>query len=231
LILIDLKKLQQLLQRNQEEKDYPKHVILNLFPLKVSVEKKAEEYKKHLDLVDEIINLQVLQNIPIVTLSFGKPEDIPDQNMLVEYCQTLLEKANEHKINITIFGRWYDLMGELVEALKKVNNETNDFDHFFLNICINYDSKQEIADATRVIIRKILLEKLDIDSITPEILKENIYSSNFIPPDLIIEPSAKFSGTFLFDSPNAKIFFLQKEAIEINKSDVEKALEWYSKKD
>jgi undecaprenyl diphosphate synthase len=112
-----------------------------------------------------------------------------------------------------------------VEALKKVNNETNDFDTFFFNLCINYSGQQEIADASRVIIRKIMNDKADIDSISPEMFKENIYSSYFIPPDLVIEPSNKFSGTFLYDSKNARIQFLGKPVLEITKADILKSLD------
>ena len=121
-------------------------------------------------------------------------------------------------------------MGQLVEEIKRVDKETNDFDHFFLNICINYNSQQEIADASRVIIRKIMLEKMDIDSITPETFKENVYSSYFMPPDLIIEPDNKFRGTFLWDSANSTVIQLNKKILEINKNDFVKAIEKFAGK-
>jgi undecaprenyl diphosphate synthase len=226
--MIDLKKIQSIIQRTPEKKDYPKHVIINLFPIVTTEEQKKENFTKLLNLLMDIINVQIENNIPILTVSLGKKENILDQKDLKNFCETLLDKANQHKINITIFGRWYDLYGELVEALKKINNDTKDFDHFFFNLVINYDAKQEIADASRVIIRKILNEKLDVDSITPEIIKENIYSSNFIPPDLIIEPSYKFTGTFLWDSVNALIHPLNKPVLQITKADIVKALVWYA---
>jgi undecaprenyl diphosphate synthase len=229
--LIDFKKLQQLLQRENtsEQKDFPKHVILNLFPIITTEEKKKEEYEKFLSLIEDIVDLQVEKNIPIFTISLGKRENIPDETMLSVFCDKLLEKAIQKKINVSVFGRWYDLSGELVEALKKINNETNDFDSFFFNICINYEGKQEIADASRVIIRKISMDKADFDSISPDLLKENIYSSYFIPADLIIESSNRFTGTFLWDSVNAKIYFLNEEVMKINKEDIEKAIMNYAK--
>jgi len=228
--MFDLKKLQQIVQRSSESKEYPKHVILNLFPLSSTEEKRKEDYERFLKNLHEIINLQVEQNIPILTISLGKTEDILDMGLFVEFCSSLLEKAVFHKINITIFGRWYELMGEAVEALKLVNNETNDFDNFFLNICINYDGKQEIVDACRVMMRKILSEKVNIDQINPTILKENIYTSYFLPPDFIIEPTTRFSGTFLYDTPNTKIYQLQKPVLDILKSDIQKAITWYLEK-
>jgi undecaprenyl pyrophosphate synthase len=225
--VLGLNKIKELLQKkNVAEKPTLKHVILNLFPFVTTdeKEKRAEDYRKFLDMICEIMNLQVEKDIPIFTLNLGKTADIIDQTALHFYCHELLKKANEHKINITIFGRWYDVSGELVEALKIINNETKDYDNFFFNICINYDSKQEIADGCRVIIRKILDEKTDIDNITSELLKENIYSSYFVPPDIIIESTNKYSGTFNFDSQNARIVFLNKDVKEIAVSDVAKLL-------
>ncbi len=231
--MIDLKKIQQLLQREQtsEQKEYPKHLILNLYPVLTTEEKKKEDYEKFLSLLDSVLDLQIEKKIPVFTISLGKKEHILNENMLSNFCEKLLEKANNKKINVTIFGRWYDLGGELVESLKKLNNETNDFDNFFFNLCINYDGKQEISDACRVIIKKILTQKEKEDLITPELIKENIYCSYFIPADLIIESTNRFKGTFLWDSENARILFLNKEVIKITKEDIERVIDLYAKKE
>ncbi len=227
--MIDFTKLPLIIQKRTDTKNSPKHVILNLFPIKTTDEQKKEDFKKVINLLDQIVDLQRERNVPILTVSLGKIEDIYDTRALADYCEEiLLKKANEHKINVTIFGRWYDVKGELVTALKKINNETNDFDHFFLNICINYDGQREIADACRVIIRKILMEKSDIDAINPEMIKENIYSSYLMPPDMIIEPLSMFRGTFLWDSVGSKIYKLNKPVLELTKSDVSKAFDWYT---
>ncbi len=227
--MIDLKKLQSLIQRKPEQKDYPKHVIVNLFPIEPEEEGSEPDFRKLISILYEIIDAQKEKNIPIVTINLGNKGNI-DQKALYEECGNLLKKAIGIKARVTFFGRWYDLEGQLVEEIKRLNNETNDFDYFFLNICINYSSQQEIADASRVIIRKILQNKMDIDSITPETFKENVYSSYFIPPDLIIEPDERFRGTFLWDSPGAVIVQLNKKVLDITKQDFVRAVEKYSEK-
>ena len=223
--MIGLSKIKELLQKKKvDEKTTLRHVIINLFPFVTTEEKKVDDYKKFLGLLMELLNLQVEKDIPIFTLNLGKAHDVIDQTAISFFCEELLKLAKEQKINITIFGRWYDLTGELVEALKKVNNETKDYDNFFFNICLNYDSRQEIVDGCRVIIRKILDEKVNIDSITPDLLKENIYSSYFVPPDIIIESTNRFSGTFMFDCQNARVVFLNKDVKEIIAADISKLL-------
>lgn len=227
--MIDFLNLKELLKKKSDT-EYNgkelKHLLVNLFPLITNEENKRKDYENLYNLIDNIVDLQVQKKIPILTISLGTKENI-DQNGFAFYIERLTEKAKHNKINTTIFGRWYDLPGDIVEALKVLNNSTKDFEDFFLNICINYDSHQEIADACRVIIRKIYDEKMDFDSITPEILKENIYSSYFISPNLIIEPLDNFNGTFLWDSVGAKIKFLNKEIQKITKEDIEKAFSDY----
>jgi undecaprenyl pyrophosphate synthase len=225
--LFDLAKLKALLQKFQSEKKYPKHVVINLFPVIFSEQAQKDELKRYYDLFDSVIGLQVHYGIPIFTVSLGRIENIPPDS-LTAYCDTLLKKSIENQINVTIFGKWYDLKGNLVEALKKVNNESNEFDKLFLNVCINYDGQQEIADASKVMLKKAAADKLKTDQITPASIKENLYSSYFIPPELTIEPGKRFSGTFLWDTKDSQIVFLKKQVLDISKQDLAKAIEDFS---
>ena len=224
--MIDLSKLPQLLLKKTTDKNKPKHVILNLYPIVTTEDTNKAGYQRLLTNVLSIIDTQIENNIPILTISLGKKENI-NENVLFGEMDKFIEKANEHKINVTIFGKWYDLKGQLVEQLKKLNSDTKEFDHFFLNFCINYDGKEEIKDASRVIVKKAIMDKKD-DEVTIDLIKENIYSSFLLPPDLVIEPDTTFRGTFLWDSYNTKIFQLNKPVLDITKADVSKAIEKYS---
>ena len=216
--MIDFKKLQEMLLSKNVDKKYPKHTLIELHP------SLLDNFSKIYDLLNHIIDIQTNKNLPIVTVSLGSSKDI-DQRFFHDISKTLIKLANEKKINVTIFGKWYDLEGQLVEQLKVLNNETKEFDHFFLNLCINYNGKEEITDASRVIIRKIIQEKTDIDSINPEMYKENIYSSYLLPPELIIQPDNIIRGTFLWDSVGAKLVSLNKKVELITKADIERVIE------
>lgn len=224
--MIDLSKLPQLLQKKSTDKDKPKHIILNLYPIKTTEDTNKADYKKLLTNILSIIDAQIENNIPIFTISLGKQVHI-NENVLFSEIEKILAKAIENKINVTIFGKWYDLKGQLVEELKKLNNETNEYDNFFLNLCINYDGKEEIRDASRVIVKKAVINK-ESDDVTIDLIKENIYSSFLLPPDLVIEPDTTFRGTFLWDSYNTKIIQLNKPVLDINKIDISKAIEKFS---
>ena len=224
--MFNLKELKNLLSKREISKDIPKHVIINLFPIKD--EEPKTHFKKIPELINTIMEIQVEKKIPIITISIGKNEDMHDQKVLHKYMDDFLKLAISKKAKVTVLGKWYDLTGEIVEGFKRIMKETRDFDNYFLNLCINYDGKTEITDASRVIIKKISLEKENTESITTDLIKENIYSSYFLPADLIIEPYNRFTGTFLWDSVNAKIVFLKKQNFNFQKADFEKAISSYS---
>ncbi|MFH2021289.1 MAG: undecaprenyl diphosphate synthase family protein [archaeon] len=225
--LFNLKILQDMLQKRQQDKNNPRHIIVNLFPIKTTDETTIGDTQKLLSVLDMLIIFQKDNNIPIFTVSLGKAESF-DQNILKNHIETILAKSMESKINVTVFGKWYDLSGLLVEELKRLNNETKDFDSYFLNICINYDGQEEVADACKIMVKKAMLEKLDIDKINSDVLKEHLYSSYFLPPDLIVETSGIFRGTFLWDTCGAVIYPILKPATDLTSQDIQKALDYWS---
>jgi len=189
--------------------------VINLFP--------CDDFLKVIQGISNVIDVQTELNIPIATINLGKTDNLSEE-LLEPFIMKLQSIADKKKINITIFGKWYSLKGSIVESLKKLNNTTNDYDHFFLNLLINYDGQEEIVDASRVIIRKLFLGKENPDQIDKDLLKDNLYSSKFIPPEVIIEPYDKFTGTFLFDCVGAKIIFLKKKIRDITVADLKNYL-------
>ena len=63
-----------------------------------------------------------------------------------------------------------------------------------------------------MVARKIKSSTLDPDSITKEEIKDNIYSSYFMPPEIIIITGKKKSldGFLLWDSVKSKVYFSNK---------------------
>lgn len=183
----------------------------------------------------EFISFQVKNDIPIFTFNIlpmeGKERDnfslIVDS--LVEFFNHLLSSdiIKKNQIKISVLGKWYDLPGRLVESIKKITVETKDYDKFFVNFCINYDGQEELIDSFRIIARKIKSSILDPDSITKEEIKDNIYSSYFVPPDvLVITGKRKFFGGFLlWDSIKSKIYFSDKLWPDIKSDDLNEIIQ------
>lgn len=217
----------------------PQHLAITMEGVLTYCKAHKQEYnvccKHSFNVLKEVISFQVRSGIPIMTVHV-LPEKM---DKTLEIYPKLLEGLSEflsnlsvddiihkNKIKVTIFGKWYDMPGKVIDPSKKMLEETKDYDSFFLNLCINYDGQEEIVDSCRLIGRQIAAGKLAPEAITKEIIKENSYSSYFIPPDLIVKTGlkTKITGVLLWDSINATIYFVRKNWPELKQSDMQKAL-------
>ncbi len=155
--------------------------------------KLSEAYSLRKDIVREIISAQARLNIPIITVFLLKAEgDIRDMDVIVESLTELFESLSgdellrENQVKVSVFGKWYELPSRTVEAIKRTVEETEGYDRFFLNFCVYYDGKEEVVDSCRVIARRIKAGKIDPDAVDSEMIREGLYSSYFMPPELVV---------------------------------------------
>jgi undecaprenyl diphosphate synthase len=194
-----------------------------------------QTYEGRAAIVEELIEAQVRLNIPILTINLlRKREDIGEMDTIMGSIAVLFEKLTENdtirnkQIRVSVFGKWYDLPSRPVEAIKKVLEETETYDQFFLNFCIYYDGREEIVDACQLIAMKIKAGKLDPESVSQELIKENLSTSYFMPPDIIIINGEKrLDGFMLWDASDSRIYFSNKDWPEFNAMDLQKAIELF----
>ncbi|MBI2124643.1 undecaprenyl diphosphate synthase family protein [Candidatus Pacearchaeota archaeon] len=192
-----------------------------------SLNSACEKYFKNLK---GLMELQARSDIPIFTI-YLLPDNIDKlgddylaySDFIAGFFSELLNNPmlSEQKIKISIFGKWYRLPGKAVEALKEIIEATKDYDRFFANFCINYDGQEEIVDACRLIAKQVQLGKIDPEMITKESIKENIYSSYFLPPDVVfIYGERRLSSLLLWDSAYSSIVFANKPFMEFEEGDL-----------
>jgi len=209
--------------------------------------KWAQENKKSLAeahyesnlIIKNTIKAQVKLNIPIVTF-YLLQTDLANLEHLSVKIDSLIglfsdlmgwDVIKENNIKISVFGKWYDLPGRIVDPIKNLLDVTRDYDKFFVNFCINYNGQDEIVDACKIIAMKAKTEKIDITSINREDIRENIYTSDFLPPDLIIKNGIKqrLHGFLLWDASNTSIYFTRRLWPDFRKDDFEDAVEAFEK--
>ena len=216
----------------------PKHIAISLDDISgwcrknnASFSAGCERYFKNLKA---LIELQVRLDVPIFTIHV-KPDnadklsdDYPAYSEFIAgFFSELLgsQLLSMHKIKVSVFGKWYKLPGKAVEILKDIIEATRDYDRFFANFCINYDGREEILDACRLIAKQVQLGKLDPDMITKENIKESIYSSYFLPPEIVfIYGERKLPGLLVWDSISSDIVFADKSFMEFDEGDFEKII-------
>ena len=243
-MLNKIKELRELLiKRKKVAGDMPRHIAITTNGKKRWADKNNkslnEAYQRCFSVIFDALNTLVKQNIPIITVYLlrykaEKSEQLPDViDNLINFFNELSNKEliHENRIKISVLGKWYELPDKIIEPIKGLMDSTKDYDNFFLNLCINYNGQEEILDACRLIARKIKAEKLEPESIDKNLFKDNLYSSSFLPLDLVIKNGEKrIPNLLLWDSANSKIFFTEKSFLEFNSADVLKAIEFYKGK-
>lgn len=196
-------------------KKIPKHIAIVVD----GCEEYAETNQKSLDEVYEteflniknIIKISTKLDIPIITFHSRNKVSETEIDHLIKCFELILnwDFITENQVKISVLGKWYDLPERLLEPIKKIISETKEYDKFFVNFCINYSGKEEIVDACKLIAQQAKLDKITADKIDKSMIKENIYSSYFLPPDLMIITGSKKTtgGLLLWDSSETKIHF------------------------
>ncbi len=227
--------------KKRKQANLPKHMALtyNNYRSKGVKIPLEQHFKNKLAKIKEFIDVQAQYDIPIFTVYLLSAESKKDDNFpaIVEAIASFFEdlahekKVHHNKIKISTMGKWYNMPAKAVESIKKIADETKEYDKYFLNFCINYDGQEEIADACKIIGKKIEAEKMDPENISKELVKENLYSSYFLPPELIVvmDGTKHLSGFLLWDSINAKIYFSDKSWNDFSSNDLLRALAQFHK--
>ena len=217
-------------------KPTPKHIAIMIGSEPASKSLDTEElYKRIFSGIHWLMSVQAGMKIPIITVyllssSVKRSDDFSAIiDRMVEFFESLRNnpKVYENKIKVSVLGKWYDLPGRAIEPIKRMIDETKDYDSFFLNLCVNYDGREEIVDACRMIGRRLQAGKLDLEAIDQEAVKDSIYSSYFLPPDLLIKTGKekKLHGFLLWDATEAHVYFAGKSWLRLTEKDIEKAVE------
>ena len=241
-----LEKVKNIIKKDEDifKIKLPRHIALTMNGIVAWAEKNKasleDANKRSFLILKSTIKTQIRLGIPILTF-YVLPESIDKDSE--SYEQTLnsiinfftesssSELINKNKVKISVLGKWYDLPGRIVNVIKKGIEETKDYDSFFLNFCINYGGQQEIVDACKLIAMNVKSGKIDPEMINNKMIKENLYSSYFLPPDLIIKNGLKKTtfGLLLWDSPKAKIYFTNKYWPDFDKTEFMDAIKEYQK--
>ncbi len=189
----------------------------------------SSEVANQLVNINNLIKTVVGLKIPMITLQFSGDAWGVDTLMDLFTSLQAWSFIEESQIKVSVLGKWYDTPSRLVDPIKNLLEKTKDYDRFFLNFCINYDGQEEIVDACRLVAKQVQLQKLDSEQINKNAIKENLYSSTLLPPDLIIKTGfdKRIGDLLLWDCAYARIYFAGKYWEEFTEEDFLKALDRY----
>ncbi len=199
--------------------------------------KRSEGHKAGYDnlkkLSIHILNtgVKVLSLYVFSTENFKRSEEEVGylMNLIVKKFKSDAKYFVENNVKVIFSGRRENLRKDVLDAMDYISNLTKDNNKGILNICLNYGSRTEIVDMTKKIANMVKENKLNIDDINEEIVKENLYQ-NLPDIDFLIRTSGelRLSNFMLWQLSYSEFYFPDVYFPDFDEKEFDKALEVYS---
>ena len=118
----------------------------------------------------------------------------------------------------------------LQEAIRFAEEATAENGGLRLNIALGYSGRDELVDATRALVKRLVSEDLDAaamaERITPEAIASHLYTAGEPDPDLIIRTSGevRLSGFLPWQGAHSELYFTDVYWPELRELDFLRAL-------
>jgi short-chain Z-isoprenyl diphosphate synthase len=182
--------------------------------------------------------------IPAVTAwvlsreNLSRPEEELDPyfDVLVELFERLPTLCAEYDTGLRFIGS-LDLLPDRLVAAAKSAEAAQPSGERRLNIAMGYGGRQEIVDAARDLVSKLLTDSVDPSEVASRIdaesLAAHMYSSDMPDPDLLIRTSgeSRLSGFLLWQSAYSEFVFTDVNWPAFRRVDFLRALRDFSSRD
>lgn len=181
----------------------------------------AQSYRVGTEKFLELLTWTDELDIPVVTCWLLSKQNLerPSQQLddlfdvFIELFEAIPKAIRGHSVEVRFIGSLDLLPPRLAEAAKELQERCPQGDRL-LTIALAYGGRQEIVDATRELVGKLVDSGLGADEIASHIdadaIAANLYTSGMPDPDLVIRTSgeARLSGFLLWQSAYAEYSFV-----------------------
>lgn len=142
------------------------------------------------------LGVKVLTLYAFSTENWKRPEkevnylmDLPER-----FFNTFVPDLVKNNVKVNVMGYVDQLPKQTQTAINNAINDTKDCTGMVLNFALNYGSQDEIVTAVKSIAEKVSNNELSIDSISKEIVADNLMTADlgeYANPDLLIRTSGE----------------------------------------
>ncbi len=173
------------------------------------------------------IGLKYLTVYAFSTENWKRPQDEVNgiMNLLRDYLKDA-ENFKDENIRVRFIGDLEPLADDIKALIEKNEKGSANATGLNLNIAINYGGRDEITKA----VRNIVASGVSADSITEDIISQNLYTKGMPDPDFIIRPSGEYrlSNYLIWQSAYAEYWFSDVLWPDFTPKHLEKAIEEFN---
>ena len=196
-------------------------------------QKGAEVLKKISEYVYDK-KIKVLSVFAFSTENWKRDKDEVDylMDLFIKAFKENFEVVKKKGVKVVFSGIKTKLSDKVINAMKKMTEETKDNKNGIFNICLNYGGQDEILEATKQISLDVKEGKISIDEINKD-MYENYLFNDLPPIDLIIRTSGEYriSNFMLWQMAYAELYFTDVLWPDFYEKELDKAIDSFNKRD
>lgn len=179
------------------------------------------------------IGIQYITFYAFSTENWQRPAD--EVKAIMDLFEKYLDEVRDfidENIRVRFIGDRSMLNPGLQEKMRRVEEDSKDFDSMTLILAINYGGRDEITHAVRKIAKRVQSGELVPDDITQELIQSRLYTKEIPDADLIIRPSGeqRLSNFLIWQSAYAEYYFTDILWPDFSKKDLEDAVIAYNER-
>ena len=226
------------------EENLPKHIAIimdgnrrwakkRMLPVKLGHREGAETLKKVVRYANKL-GIEYVTVYAFSTENWKREQEEVDalMSLLETYLDDFAKEADTENIVIRVIGRRKELSERLLQKIDQTIERTKNNTGTIFTIALNYGGRDEIVTAIKNIAEDVKDNKVDIDSITEELVSDYMYTKNMPDPDLMIRTSGELrTSNFLpWQLVYSEFLFLDKYWPDFSEKDIDEAVEVYRKR-
>ncbi len=218
-----------------EAKNIPLHVGIimdgNGRWAKMRGKKRSFGHKKGSDRIESVVEYAFSSGVKTVTLyafsqeNWNRPKEEVDELMrlLSVYFKKFIKKVLKNGVRLKVIGEKERFSSDLQAIINECEENSKNNDKHNLLIALNYGGRQEVVTA----VNKLIGENKQI---TMQAILDNLYTSPFGEPDLIIRTGGekRLSNFMLFQGAYSELYFTDVLWPDFDCEELDKALNDYS---
>lgn len=203
-----------------------------------------ERFEGHVQGVESVrssIRAAVKYGVKYLTLYAFSTENWSRSNTEVDalmelFCQCVTNETPDlvkQGVRVDIIGDKSQLSEKVQGYLSIIESDTVGGDKLRLALALNYSSRREIVDATRLIAERVCSGELALKEIDEDIITNSLYTKSYPDPDFIIRTSGecRLSNFLLWQASYAELYFPEILWPDFTEEEFKKAIDVYARRD
>ena len=181
------------------------------------------------------LNVKYLTLYAFSTENWKRPKIEIDtlMNLLVSYLKSEIKELHKNNVKIATIGDINKLPEMCIKELDNAKELTKDNTGVNLNLALNYGSRYDVTNAVLDIVKDCKSDKINIDSINEDTIKNYLSTKSTPDPDLLIRTSGeqRLSNFLLWELAYSEFYFTDIHWPDFNRQELQKAIYVYQSRD